>query len=110
MSQVIVRFQSLVLHEEGDASTIHFEIEDDDAITRSKASIVAKPSGLVDVGAPHRYAGRIDQTAFAAVVRRIHDEQTRALEKLGAMPRASCIVALNEAAIPIAERDTAVGW
>ena len=110
MSQVIVRFQSLVLHEDGDASTIHFEIEDDDAITRSRASIVPRPSGQLDVGVPHRYAGRIDQAAFADVVRRIHDEQTHVLEKLGAMPRASCIVALNEVAIPIAERDTAVGW
>jgi hypothetical protein len=109
MSQVILRFQSLVLHEDGDASTIHFEIEDDDAITRSKASILQKPSGQILVGAPHRYAA-IDQDAFADVVRRIHDDQTRLLASLGATPLASCIVALDDGAIVIPERSTAVGW
>jgi hypothetical protein len=104
MGRVVLRFQSLVLREDGNRSTIHFEAEDDDAITCSRATIVERSPDEIEVGAPQGYAGVIDAIAFAAIVRRIYGERRGVIDRLDAMAHASCIVALEDMKVAMEDR------
>jgi hypothetical protein len=105
MSRVVVRFQSLVLRDEGSRSTIHFDVEDDAAIARCRASVDERDDA-VHVGPVEGYRGAIDHAEVARVVARIYREQLARIERLaGGAPLhdgVSCIVGL-------AERDLVLG-
>ena len=109
MDRWVLRFQSLVFRDEGDTAAIYFDVEDDDAIIHSKANIRAHRNGDVDVEIMNEGV-RIDPELFAGIVRRIHAQKLRVLERIGAaVMRDRCAVALNDLAVRVEGR-IAVGW
>ncbi|MGO8992937.1 MAG: hypothetical protein ACLQVI_06390 [Polyangiaceae bacterium] len=111
MSRVVLRFETLVLKEEGERSTIHFNVEDDAAIARCRAVIEEREDGAIDVGSIEGYGGAIDPAAFREVVERVYWEQVKMIGRLAAVvPVTSCIVALREKEVAIEGGRVASGW
>ena len=109
MDRWVLRFQSLVFRDEGETAAIYFDVENDDAIIHSKASIRAHKNGDVDVQITDGSFG-VDPELFAGIVRRIHAQKLRVLERIGeAVMRDRCAVALNDLAVRVEGR-IAVGW
>ena len=111
MSRVVLRFETLVLKEDGRRSTIHFDVEDDAAIARCRTVIEERDDGAIDVGTIEGYRGPVDATAFRDVVERLYWEQVKMIGRLAAVvPVESCIVALREKDVTIEEGGVATGW
>jgi hypothetical protein len=100
MSHIVVRFQSLALREDGQNSTIRFQVEDDAALTECRAALVEQDDGALDVGPVVGYRDAVDDAAFREVVERVYWEQVRRVGRLAAVvPVAGCIVSLSEAVV-----------
>src|SRR5579862_840147 len=82
MSRCVLRFQSLVLHEETDLAAIYFEVENEETITQARATIREDDGARVNVDARAVREG-VDADLFAEIVKRIYVENVALLERLG---------------------------
>jgi hypothetical protein len=108
MSRLVLRFQSLALREDAGRSTIHFDLEDDDAIAHCHARVDEREGGVIEVGEVEGYGGAIDRAGFASVVERLFREQVESITRMWSRAELpSCVVALAEQIVIDGERGAA---
>jgi hypothetical protein len=97
MAKTILRFQSLALRDEGQRSTVHFELEDEDTIVHCRARVDERADGSVDVGDIEGYRGAVDRATFRCVVEALFRAQLESVRRLAdlAEPIAGWVVALG---------------